>query len=328
VTTHPEFLDAKRTIEDRALNRRVFDRFTDALADRAAEQAAEPDRAAEKAADPDRAGEQAGAPAEPVRIVEVGAGTGSMIARLADWGALPPRVDYRAVDLDAAVIDLAGRRLPERLSAAGYRVDHVADGEAERLVARQPGDGINRRIEITLEVGDGFAIDDAADAVIAAAVLDLVDLQPAVEELKGLLADGGLLYAPFTFNGHTSFLPREPVDDLIERLYHRHMDEVREQPGDSRAGQKLLQTLPAADYTVLEAGGADWTVRPVDGAYPADESTALEHLLSTIDGALADYPVEVIDPDTRTAWIEQRREQVARGELTLVAHHLDVLARL
>lgn len=312
MTTHPEFLDAKRTIEDRALNRRVFDRFTDALADRAAEGATDP--------------------AEPVRIVEVGAGTGSMIARLADWGALPPRVDYRAVDLDATVVEIARRRLPERLSAAGYRVDQqadqVADRKADRLVARQHSDGTDRRIEITLEVGDGFAIDDAADAVIAAAVLDLVDLQPAVEDLKRLLADDGLLYAPFTFNGHTSFVPRDPVDDRIERLYHRHMDEVREQPGHSRAGQTLLQTLPAAGYTVLETGGADWTVCPVDGEYPADESIALEQLLSTIDSALADYPPDVLDPDTRTAWIERRREQLARGELTLVAHHLDVLARL
>ncbi|WP_253736533.1 class I SAM-dependent methyltransferase [Halohasta salina] len=313
MTTHHEFLDAKRTIEDRALNRRVFDRFTDALADRAAAQAAEPDRTAERVVS-----------ADPVRIVEVGAGTGSMVVRLADWEVFPPRVDYRAVDLDATTVDLARRRLPERLSAAGYTVDRKSD----RIVARQPNDGLDRRLEISLEVGDGFAIDDEADAVIAAAVLDLVDLQPAVEDLKKLLADGGLLYAPFTFNGHTSFLPRDLVDDRIERLYHRHMDEVRDQPGSSRAGQRLLKALPAAGYTVLAAGGADWTVRPVDGEYPAAESTALDGLLSTIDGALADYPPDVIEADTRRAWIERRREQLARGELTLVAHHLDVLARL
>ena len=300
MTTHPEFLEAKRTIEDRALNRRVFDRFADALADRAA------------------------ASDRPVRVVEIGAGTGSMIARLADWGALPPRVDYRAIDLDTTVVDLARRRLPERLSAAGYRVDQRSEG----LVARRSKDGVDRRIEITLEVGDGFAIDAEADVVIAAAVLDLVDLQSAVEDLTDLLADGGLLYAPVTFNGHTSFVPREPADDRIERLYHRHMDEVRDQPGSSRAGQQLLRTLPAAGYTVLEAGGTDWTVRPVDGEYPAAESTALEHLLSTIVGALADYPADVIDPETRCEWVERRRKQVAHGDLTLVAHHLDVLARL
>ena len=300
MTTLPEFLTAKRTVEDRALNHRVWERFVTALGERATDGT------------------------EPVRIVEVGAGTGSMIARLADWEALPPTVSYRAVDLDADTVEAARHQLPEWLRAAGYTVDRQTD----RLVARQHRDGVDRRIEITLEVGDGFAIDDEADAVIAAAVLDLVDLQPAVENLRGLLADGGLLYAPVTFNGHTSFVPRHPTDDRIERLYHRHMDEVRDQPGSSRAGQKLLTSLPAAGYSLLEAGGADWIIRPVDGEYPAAESTALDHLLSTIDGALADYPADVIEPSTRTAWVERRREQLADGELTLVAHHLDVLARL
>jgi len=299
VTTLPEFLTAKRTVEDRALNRRVWERFVDELAARSGD--------------------------DPVRIVEVGVGTGSMIARLADWEALPPTVSYRAVDLDADTVDSARKQLPEWLRDAGYTVDEQSD----RLRAhRIDSDDSERTIEITLEVGDGFAIDDEADAVIAAAVLDLVELGPAVDDLKELLADGGLLYAPITFNGHTSFLPRDPVDDRIERLYHRHMDEIRDQSGSSRAGQQLLKTLPAAGYTVLEAGGADWVIRPVDGAYPVAESTALEHLLATVDGALADYPADVIEPSTRTYWIERRREQLARGELTLVAHHLDVLARL
>ncbi len=299
MTTLPEFLTAKRTVEDRALNRRVWERFVDELAARSGD--------------------------DPVRIVEVGVGTGSMIARLADWEALPPTVSYRAVDLDADTVDSARKQLPEWLRDAGYTVDEQSD----RLRAhRIDSDDSERTIEITLEVGDGFAIDDEADAVIAAAVLDLVELGPAVDDLKELLADGGLLYAPITFNGHTSFLPRDPVDDRIERLYHRHMDEIRDQSGSSRAGQQLLKTLPAAGYTVLEAGGADWVIRPVDGAYPVAESTALEHLLATVDGALADYPADVIEPSTRTYWIERRREQLARGELTLVAHHLDVLARL
>jgi len=301
VTTFPEFLTAKRTVEDRALNRRVWEQFGTQL---------------EKQAAGDR---------DPVRIVEIGAGTGSMIARLADWEALPPTVSYRAVDLDADTVDSARQQLSEWLRDAGYTVDE----QSNRLHAhRIDSDGTERTIEITLEVGDGFAIDDEADAVIAAAVLDLVELEPVVDELKWLLNDGGVLYAPITFNGHSSFIPRDPLDNRIERLYHRHMDEIRDQPGSSRAGQQLLKVLPAAGYTVLEAGGADWIVCPTDGTYPTGESTVLEHLLATIDGALADYPADVIDPETRTDWVERRREQLARGELTLVAHHLDVLARL
>lgn len=301
MTTLPTFLTAKRTVEDRALNRLVFDRFVTELADCTPGD-------------------------EPVRIVEVGSGTGSMIARLADWNALPPTVSYRAVDLDAETVATARRQLPEWLRAAGYTVDH----EADQLSARRTNsDGTDQTLEITLEVGDGFSITDEADAVITAAVLDLVELEPAVDDLKSLFADaGGLLYAPITFNGSTSFTPVDSMDNRIEQLYHRHMDEIREQPGSSRAGQQLLSVLPAAGYRLVETGGADWVMRPVDGTYPDDESTALGHLLATIDGALADYPPDVIAPSTRTAWIETRTDQLNRGELTLVAHHLDVLAQL
>ncbi|MFW6321801.1 MAG: class I SAM-dependent methyltransferase, partial [Halohasta sp.] len=171
-------------------------------------------------------------------------------------------------------------------------------------------------------------ITDDADAVVASAVLDLVDIEAALADLGAVLDDGGLLYAPMTFNGRTSFRPSVRGDDRIERLYHRHMDEIRAQPGSSRAGHDLLESLPAAGYRVLEAGGGDWVVRPVDGAYPNTESAMLEHLLSTIDDALADYPENVLEASTRQEWIDTRRRQVARGELSLVAHHLDVLARL
>ncbi len=299
MTTLTDFLTAKRTVEDRALNRVVFERFVDELSARAVDD-------------------------EPVRIVEIGVGTGSMIARLAEWNALPSVVSYRAIDLDSETLAVAQRRLPDQLRAAGYTVE--VDGSA--IVARKEStDGSDRRLDITLDVGDGFAVDDQADAVIASAVLDLVDLPAAVDKAQQLLVDDGLLYAPFTFNGHTSFWPDHPQDELIETLYHRHMDEIRDQPGHSRAGQQLLSALPESGYAVLEAGGADWVIQPADSAYPHDESTALAHLLSTIDGALADYPTEALESSTRDEWVKTRRDQLERGELTLVAHHMDVLAQ-
>lgn len=299
MTSFAAFLTAKRTVEDRALNRPVFERFVSELGGRSG--------------------------SDPVRIVEIGAGTGSMIARLADWNALPSRVSYRGVDIDADTIEAARQRLPEQLAAIGYAVDRTTDG----LIAhRQEGDGTDQRLELDFEVADGFSITDEADAVIASAVLDLVDLEPTLHDLKEVLGEEGLLYAPITFNGRTSFTPVDPLDGRIERLYHRHMDEIRDQPGSSRAGQQLVTALPAAGYRVLEAGGSDWVIRPVDGAYPAAESTVLQHLLATVDSALADYPADVISRSTRSEWIETRTEQLQRGELTLVAHHLDVLAQL
>ncbi len=299
MTTLQTFLTAKRSLEDRALNRVVWHRFVEELSGRASSE-------------------------EPVRILEIGLGTGSMIARLAEWEALPLQVTYRAIDIDPETLAVARRKLPERLQTAGYTVETTDNV----IRAHKESTGPDRTLEITLETGDAFETTDHADAVIASAVLDLVELSEALEAITQLCADDGLLYAPFTFNGHTSFRPSEPADPTIERLYHRHMDEIREQPGGSRAGQQLLTALPAAGYRILEAGGADWVVHPTDGVYPADEAVVLEFLCSTIDSALAEYPPTTLDPETRTRWINKRREQLESGELTLVAHHMDVLAEL
>lgn len=307
------------------MNRRVRDRFLDAV------------------------GERAGRTDGPIRILEIGAGVGSMISRVAAWKAIPAPVRYRAVDVDPGAVAAARDQVPHLLAAADYEVDR-RDG---RIVATSPTDsdalgsdvdGRSRnRLEVSLEVADLYTIDDEADVVIAAALLDVVDLERILPKIRSLLAADGLVYAPCTYSGATTFAPAHPLDERIERLYHRHMDVVREQPGGSRAGRDLLAAAPAFDYEVLAAGGADWVVRPEmepgaggenegrdgseDGRYPAAEATFLRGLLSTIEGALADFPADVLDPAARDRWLETRRTQVDRGECVLIAHHLDVLAR-
>lgn len=289
------YLEAKRTVDDRALDRRVLERFTAELAGRATEN-------------------------EGVRIVELGAGVGTMIARLAAWGCLPDTVTYRAVDRDRESIAHARERLPSWLEDAGYDVESREEG----ILARK-GDS---RLEVTLEVADVFEISGEADAVIAAAFLDLIDLERALGSIGKLVVDSGVLYAPITYDGTTRFAPTHPLDDRVERLYHRHMEEIREVPGSSRAVRDLLEVLAESTYDVLAVGGSDWVVRPVDGSYPADERAFLTHLLGTIDDALADYPAGVLEPETRRRWTTDRRRRLEENELVFVAGNLDVLARL
>ncbi|MDG5759459.1 class I SAM-dependent methyltransferase [Natronococcus sp. A-GB1] len=308
MTDQRTYLEVKRTVDDRALNRRVLERFVAELDARSS----------------------------PVRIVEIGAGIGTMIARLAAWDCLPEEVAYRAVDRDDESIRRARERVPEWLEGAGYAVERPEDERGETtLLARSD----TTRIEVTLEVADGFEIEDRADAVIASAVLDIVDLERAMPAIEGLLEPDGLLYAPITFDGGTTFAPRDPVDDRIERRYHHHMDAVRS-AGGSRVGRELLWRLPDAGWSVLEAGGSDWVVRPrAEGSgaktgYPDGERTFLEGLLETIDGALAELAGNELDselvdlvPGERRRWLERRRNELEREELVFVAHNLDVLAR-
>ena len=332
MTSKSEFLEAKTTVDDRAINRRVRDRFLAALRERA-----------------DRSD-------GPIRILELGAGVGSMIPRFTVWDGVPGPVRYRAVDVDPDVIDVARDRVPRRLVDRGYEITRC-DGDTRCSETTRAGDrfvatasertGGPDRLDVSLEVADLRDVSAEADAVVASALLDLLDPEFVLPRIRSLLADGGLLYAPCTYDGATGFAPGHPLDDRIERLYHRHMDEVREQSGSSRAGRELLAAAPDFGYEVLAAGGADWIVRPVAGVgaggpnanpnadrhagadreYPNSEAAFLDGLLSTIDGALADFPADVLDPADRKEWVETRLTQVDRGECTLIAHHLDVLMR-
>ncbi|WP_436343282.1 class I SAM-dependent methyltransferase [Natronorubrum sp. FCH18a] len=320
------YLEAKRSVDDRALNRRVLERFTAELSGRP----------------------------EPVRILELGCGVGTMIARLAEWGSLPARVSYRAVDRDAASIERARELVPAWLEASGYTVDRsesatgetVGDGvpKSTTLVARPVdakdsrtdtsadrsaanADRSDARLEITLEVADAFEIEDEGDAVVAAALLDIVALEDAVPAVADLLADDGLCYAPITYDGATTFAPRDRLDERIEAQYHRHMDDIRDE-GSSRAGSALVATLPRHGWDVLAAGGSDWLVRSVEGSYPGDERAVVARVLETMADALEAVPSPELDAGARWRWFDRRWRELEDGDLVYVAHNLDVLARV
>ncbi len=205
------YLSAKKSVDDRALNRSVCNVFAAAL------------------------------PPKP-RILEVGAGIGTMVERLAAWDILKEGV-YTAVDAQAENIDAARRRLSQ----------------------------LPQSIKLTLETADIF--DFAArsqgqpgwDAIIAHAFLDLVDIPQTLPLLFSLLRPGGLYYFTLNFDGATILQPAiDPVfDALVEKLYHETMDQrlVNGRPsGDSRSGRHLFQHLRAAGADIQAAGSSDWVV--------------------------------------------------------------------
>lgn len=317
-TSFPTYLEAKRTVDDRALDRRVLERFSSALSNRD----------------------------EPVRIVELGVGVGAMLSRLIEWDVLPPRVSYRGVDIDPSCIVRARERVPERLESAGYTVgapcsvsdETVEDGvpKTTTFVAQSSPSsdgGTATEIEITLGVADAFTLEDDADAVIAAALLDIVDLESALVTIESLLAPDGLCYAPITYNGSTAFTPRNPLDETIEAQYHHHMDEVRP-AGGSRAGSALLESVADRPWSPLAAGGGDWVVSPTASGYPHREQAVVSHVLETMADALAAVSsndlsaASRIPEERRRRWFERRRAQLETGALGYVAHNIDVVARV
>ncbi len=245
------YLAAKRTVDDRSLNRGVLDELELILAD-------------------------------ATEVVEVGAGIGTMLQRLLEWELLPDRVTYTLVDVDGDSIDAARERLPSWASSEGYTV--TKDGAITLLRGEQ-----EVRIETAVVDAVDYLATETPDLVIGSAFLDLLD-SSEVDELFDRLPGGCHCYFPITFDGGTTFQPTvfPAFDEHVVERYHEDMIR-RENPGDPHAGQHLLSRA-ANDHTLIAAGASDWVVAPGDSGYQADEAYFLHHIVDTVASALADDP--------------------------------------
>jgi SAM-dependent methyltransferase len=291
------YLAAKKSVDDRALNRRVFESLVQAL--------------------------PASTPERPLRLLEVGAGIGTMIERLVDWGLLI-QAEYTAIDAEAANIAYARERLPNWAHKNGYQAS--LSGERLRL---QPA---GKRIEVLLRDVDLFDFirqkdeQETWDVIIAHAFLDLMDVPRTLPGLFSLVRPGGLIYFTLNFDGGTIIEPAvdAPLENLIQSLYHRTMDErltAGKPSGDSRTGRHMFLQLRAAGAQLLAAGSSDWVVFAGENGYPADEAFFLHFIIDTIGDALKGH--RELDPARFSRWIAARHAQIEQGELVFIAHQLD-----
>lgn len=295
------YLTAKRTVDDRALHRPTLDRLTDGLH-------------GDGPAAVDEGGD------DPLRVLEVASGVGTGFQRLLTWDCLPAHVDYTLLDADPTNVAAARERLPDWAADEGYTVDTVADGDGLELSRGEELVTVSFVVADALDYADRLA--RRVDLLVGQAFVDLVDLDSGLPALFDLVADGGLVYFPITFDGVTHIAPVH--DRAFERrvldAYHATMDDV-DRPGGSTAGRELFTAVAAAGGEVVAAGGSDWVVHP---PYPGDEAYFLHYLVDTVAGAVADD----VDTDRLGQWTTERHEAVAAGELTFLAHNLDVLARV
>ena len=288
---YARYLAAKTTVDDRALNRQVLAELRRLM--------------------------PAGAP----RILEVGAGLGTMVARLMDWGAVGAG-EYILLDADRQLLDCSRQWLRDWAAARGLRSDPLPDGlRVGDLRVRL----VHAELGSYLEAAHGAA----ADVLIANAVLDLVDVPAVLPGLLRLLFPGGVYWFTINYDGESIFAPGHPHDDQIMQAYHRDMDErIRYgQAGESRTGRHLFGHLRAAGAPALAAGSSDWVVHAgPDGNYPGDEAYFLRSILNTIQNALRNRP-DRVEPADLADWLAVRYRQLAAGELVYIAHQLDFAGR-
>ena len=303
------YLSAKKTVDDRALNRNVLDAFVRAL--------------------------PSATPESPLRVLEVGAGIGTMIERLLIHDVLG-YATYTAIDANAATFSELNRRLPNWAKEHGFTVDILSSQDTALRRMRLSRSAQNVVVEShTIDVFDLITDEhyhQSWDVLIAHAVLDLLDVPRTLPQLLSMLRSGGLFYFTINYDGATIFEPMidREFDAEIERLYHQTMDEritngIRS--GDSRTGRHLFHWLRQNDVDVIAAGSSDWVVFGGAQGYPGDEAYFLHFIVETVRSALEQHPTMAAQHDRFLDWIAQRHRQIDAGTLVYIAHQLDFVGR-
>jgi SAM-dependent methyltransferase len=283
------YLAAKKPIDDRALNQHVWDTMVNTI--------------------------QPATNADPLRILEIGCGTGTMLERLLERGLGKNRnIHYIGIDSDPSNITHAR----QDFSNSQFSTLHSP----------------------TFVHTDLFSLPNTIqkksfDLLLAHAVLDLVDVFRALPILFSYLRPGGVYYFTLNFDGESIFQPEHPLDPLIVTLYHQTMDKriTDGHPsgdsglpyGGSQTGRHLFAHLKNAGAEILAAGSSDWVVFPRQEGYSPDETYFLHHILHFFEEALIDQPE--LEAGQLAEWLATRHEQVERQELVYVAHQLDFVGR-
>jgi SAM-dependent methyltransferase len=269
------YLAAKQTVDDRSLNTHVWETLRRKLPD------------------------------GPLSILEIGAGTGTMIDRLAARGLPGSGGRYTAIDADPSNTAEARRRL----GAQPFPFELVIE---------------------TIDVYDFIRREQGQktwDLLVAHAVLDLLDLPRTLPGLLALLRAEGLFYFTLNFDGLTVLEPAidEAFDQHIMALFHQTMDEriIDGRPaGHSCTGRRLLSSLPVAGGELLAAGSSDWVIIPGRDGYPADEAYFLHHILHFFETSLEG--LSELEQPRFSEWLARRRSQIEAAELIYIAHQIDI----
>ena len=287
----PHYLLSKQSVDDRALNKDVLNALRVNLSQ------------------------------EPFRIIEVGAGIGTMLRRLVRWDVIS-QCEYVMVDEMAENVEYASEWVKVWANETGLNLERRGDN----LVRVHDA---SHDIQIQFEQADVFDFiqksGQPADLLIAHAFLDLLPMPDSLPGLLSLTKD--LAWLTINFDGVTTFEPivDTVLDAKIERLYHETMD-TRTTGGDSKSGRHLFGHLQNAGAKILEAGASDWVVCAKNGKYAEDEAYFLHFILHFFEESLKGHP-KLHAPEF-AEWIKKRRAQIERGELVYIAHQLDFLVKV
>jgi SAM-dependent methyltransferase len=296
-----QYLEAKRLLDIRSLNRRVLRAFKSRL---------------ERMPD--------------ASVIDLGTGTGLMIRSLIGF-RLRGDVYLCGVDRDEISLKAALGFLEGDLRSAGYRGVSVGRDSC-RAVNEEATVRIDMKTGDVLEPNPAWIPHGISfSAVTANAFMDLLPLDAAVRRIRDLLLPHGLFYSTINYDGTTTLLPPYGDRGLEKRLFEIFNESMEQRrvlgaaTGGARTGSRLFSTLAEGGFKIIAWGSSDWTVLPRDGRYPQGEDRFLRSILAMIHGEGAGsglLPGEGLD-----LWLLTRLRELEEGILSFMNHQTDILAR-
>jgi SAM-dependent methyltransferase len=237
----------------------------------------------------------------PVRILDLGTGTGSNIWYLANHLGETPQ-HWLAIDRDPFLLDRVRDNAPRRLAERAGRVT---------IETRETDLG---RLDFADLVAD-------RDLVTASALLDLVSdtwLQSLAEDCR--TAGAAALFA-ITYNGQSECSPVEPEDDWVLELFNHHQHRDKGLGGPAAGPDAVASAVRAFTETGyhVEREATDWRLDPSDGRLQRE----------LIEGwAFAATETHPGAADRIADWRTRRLAHVERGHSQIVVGHDDIAAWL
>jgi len=282
------YLEVKRAIDDDSLNPQVWSALSNWLAEQSQ---------------------------RPLRILEIGAGVGTMIERLLNASILE-RGRYTAVELEAPFQAVAFRRL--QTWSARHGTHCSIDSPSRCFIKGQQHDLSIDWLSVDILRLPEILASERFDLLIGHAVVDLLPVPECLPGLLKLLRPGGGFYFSLNFAGKTEFTPMDPRDEAVIAAYHRDMDQrfphLDWKP--SETGLRLGQWLTRQGYSVVATGHSDWQL-PVKNLRNEDNTLFISNIIDTIAMALQGLP-------GLEEWLAGRRSQLADGNISFSASNSDL----
>ncbi|MEM9198364.1 MAG: class I SAM-dependent methyltransferase [Pseudomonadota bacterium] len=211
-----------------------------------------------------------GVPETPLRITDLGCGTGATLRALEPY--LPAQTHWHLVDNDADLLDRA-----------------QAMARPEQMLSVQ-------QVDLATDVHEALA--RPVDLVTASALIDLVSLA-WLERLLDLMPAGAALYLALTYDGHELWAPADAAEPQALRAFAAHMSGDKGfGPALGGAAAETLATMLASRGWIVHAAESPWELGPTERAL-------IEALADGAAAAVAE--TGALAPAAHGAWHGARR---------------------